>query len=217
MTDPNAPGGSPDPRLNPDGSQREPAQPSFQGAPQPEPQAWNAPAGSEPVGAPPMADAPVPAAPAGPQPAGKRGILIVLLVLVLPLALIIWAVKDNVAADDLKVGDCFNVPSGTTVTTITHFPCTESHTAEVFHVTTYTESGTAYPLSINFDSFVDTACTPVFATYVGASLDARPDLSFGYFFPSRDGWGKGDRAITCYVGKADESAITTSLNGSGTP
>ena len=214
MTDPHVPGGagSPDPRLSPDGGRQPEAAPSAYDAAQPQPPAWSTPAGSEPGGA-----APLPAAPASGQPLSRKGKLIALAVLVVPLALIIWAVKDNVAADDLKVGDCFNVPSGTTVQTITNFPCTESHTAEVFHVTTYTESGTAYPLSFNFDSFVDTACTPVFATYVGAGLDARPDLSFGYFFPSRDGWSKGNRAITCYVTKTDEAPMTSSVKGSGTP
>jgi hypothetical protein len=141
--------------------------------------------------------------------------LIAVAILVVPLALILWAVKDNVAADDLKVGDCFNVPTATTVKTIEHHPCTESHTAEVFHVATYTDSATTYPISLRFNSFANDACAPVFETYIGADRASRTDLSVGYFFPTSDGWAGGDRAITCYVSKADKAPMTSSLKGSG--
>lgn len=155
--------------------------------------------------------------PTGRQLAGRKGLLIVILVLVLPLAIILWAVKDNVAADDLKVGDCFNVPAGLTVQTIQHFPCTEPHTAEVFHVAEYTGGGATVPISLNRGSFVDTTCTPAFETYVGSPFDAEPDLSIGYFYPSTDGWSSGDRTFTCYVARTDEAPITQSVKGSGTP
>lgn len=204
MTDSLGPGGA--------GMPNEPLDPGGYG--QPEAAREGTPAGSEPGGV----VRPAPGSrPTDGQPLGRKGKLIALLVLVVPLALIIWAVKDNVSADDLKVGDCFNIPSATTVSTIQHFPCTESHTAEVIHVTTFTDDGTTYPISFRFDSFAGTACTPVFQTYVGAALDSKPDLSIGYFFPSRDGWAKGDRAITCYVNRADGAPMTSSLKGSGTP
>lgn len=200
-------------------------------APPAQPGAWGTSAGSQPDATAPM-DAPPPIAPPPPisppppleaapataaKPGSRKAGLIAVAILVVPLAIILWAVRDNKSADDLKVGDCFNVPTATEVQTIESHPCTESHTGEVFHVATYSDDGTTYPISLSFDRFADTSCTPVFAAYVGADFDARPDLSIGYFFPTRDGWGQGDRVITCYVGMADESAMTTSLKGSGTP
>jgi putative regulator of septum formation len=244
MTDPVVPSGpgSPDRRVTPDGSDRPdaplPPPPAFQPEPAPPPAppgppaatTWSAPSAPPSPLAPTQVEAaawgtPAPAGsgpeaatpPTGSKPGSRRAGLIAVAILVVPLALILWAVKDNVAADDLKVGDCFNVPTATTVKTIEHHPCTESHTAEVFHVATYTDSATTYPISLRFDSFANDACTPVFQTYVGADIDSRDDLSVGYFFPTSDGWAKGDRTITCYVAKADESAMTTSVKGSGNP
>jgi hypothetical protein len=220
MTDPVVPSGpgSPDPRVSPEGGGQpmapEPIVPPPPLAPtQVEAASWGTPAptGSEdavPVSPPPTT---------GSKPSSRRAGLIAVAILVVPLALILWAVKDNVAADDLKVGDCFNVPTATTVKTIEHHPCTESHTAEVFHVAKYTDSATTYPISLRFDSFANDACTPVFETYVGADIDSRTDLSVGYFFPTSDGWAGGDRAITCYVAKADKAPMTSSLKGSGNP
>lgn len=239
MTDPVVPSGpgSPDPRVTPDGGDHPeaalPPPPAFQPEPAPPPAApgppppiapppplaptqvealaWSPPSNPDPAAAPPVSPPTI----TGSKPGGRRTGLIVVAILVVPLALILWAVKDNLAADDLKVGDCFNVPTATTVQTIEHHPCTESHTAEVFHVATFTDSATTYPISLRFDSFANNACTPVFQTYVGADLDARLDLSVGYFFPTSDGWAKGDRGITCYIAKADEAPMTSSLKGSG--
>ena len=219
MTDPIVPSGpgSPDPHVGTE-LDGEPAAPPPIAPPAPlaptqvEAAAWGTPAAAAPgvaVAAPPPTT--------GSKPNSRRAGLIAVAILVVPLALILWAVKDNVAADDLKVGDCFNIPTATTVKTIEHHPCTESHTAEVFHVATYTDSATTYPISLRFDSFANDACTPVFATYIGADIDSRTDLSVGYFFPTSDGWAGGDRAITCYVAKADEAPMTSSLKGSGNP
>ena len=130
------------------------------------------------------------------------------------LLLVVFTVKDNGAANDLKIGDCFDIPSATTVKTVTHHPCTEPHTAEVFHVAEYSGRDMNTPISLVLDEFVGTTCDPVFATYVGKALADVPDLSVGYFYPTLDGWQGGDRTITCYVAKTDQSPVSTSLKGS---
>lgn len=157
-----------------------------------------------------------PTTPPGRKPGSMRPVLVVG-VIVAFLAIVLFAVKDNAAADDLKVGDCFDIPTATTVKTVTHHPCTEPHTAEVFHVVEFTGSDMSTPLTFVISSFVDTACGPAFTAYVGADLDSVPDLTTGYFYPSIEGWQSGDRTITCYVTKADEGPITTSLKGSAGP
>ena len=163
---------------------------------------------------PPIAPPPVapPAAPAR-QPGRLRPIIAVG-VLVLLLGGILWATKDNAAADDLKAGDCFNVPASNSISTVEKHACTETHDAEVFHVVEY-DGGTTYPISLTLESYIQTACVPVFATYVGAGVDNRTDLAIGYFYPSRDGWDDGDRTITCYLANDDESKLTKSVKGSG--
>lgn len=168
-------------------------------------------------------DAPMSGLPPGPvdpatgkQPGRLRPVIIIG-VIVAFLAIVLFAVRNNVQADDLKVGECFDIPSGTSIQTVEHHPCTESHTAEVIHVVEYTAEGSTYPISLSLDSFVETACVPAFQTYAGRDLDADPALSIGYFYPSRDGWSSGDRTITCYVARPDEGPMTQSVKGSASP
>jgi hypothetical protein len=174
----------------------------------------------------PTPSAPSPAAPGPPAPApaipapdatrksGNKRPIIVVGILVAFLAIVLYATRDNTAADDLKAGDCFDVPTGQTVTTVVHHPCTEAHTAEVFHVVEYSGQEMTTPLTLVIDDFASTACGPVFATYVGKPADAMPDLTINYFYPSVDGWSQGDRTITCYITKTDESSMSASLKGS---
>ncbi len=142
---------------------------------------------------------------------GGRGAIIIVGVIVAFLAIVLFVVRNNVDADDLAVGDCFNIPSGTSIQTVEKQPCTESHNAEVIFVGDH--DGTTYPISLTLDSYIEDKCVPAFETYVGRAIDSEPELSVGYFYPSRDGWDSGDRTITCYVTEPDEGPMTESLKG----
>jgi hypothetical protein len=146
---------------------------------------------------------------------GKWRPVVIIGVIVAFLAIVLFAVRNNVEAADLKVGDCFDIPTGATVKTVEHHPCNESHSAEVILVSEYT--GTTYPISLSLDSFVETACVPAFKAYVGKEIDSDADHSIGYFYPTRDGWSSGDRTITCYVARTDEGKMTESVKGSAAP
>jgi len=162
--------------------------------------------------APPPVESPEVAPPA--KKSGGRGAIIIIGVIVAFLAIVLYAVKDNLSAGDLKVGDCFNTPSGSTVQTVEHHPCTESHTAEVIHVVEYTGDTSSYPISLTFSSFAEAACKPVFQTYTGRDFDLETELTIGYFYPSRDGWSGGDRTVTCYVTRVDDNPMTKSVKSS---
>jgi hypothetical protein len=158
---------------------------------------------------------PVSSAPVAPPPsatqAGKMRPVIIIGVIVAFLAIVLFAVRNNVAADDLKVGDCFNTTDKTTIQTVETQPCTQSHNAEVIFIGEY--SGDTYPISLSLDSYIEDSCVPAFESYVGRAIDSEPALSIGYFYPNRDGWNSGDRTITCYVAQPDESPMTESLKG----
>ena len=158
-----------------------------------------------------------PTAPARSAPATRGDKLRLFLILggiAVFLGVVLWAVRDNQSAGDLAVGTCFDLPGrDTDISTVTRHDCTAAHDAEVFHVAEYTE-GSDYPISLSIDSFVDDACIPVFATYVGEEFDASEDLTVGYFYPSRDGWDDGERTVTCYVVRQDEAKLTESIKGS---
>lgn len=157
---------------------------------------------------PPYTQPPPAAAPAKPR---GRGAIIIVGILVAFIAIVLFVVRNNVAADDLAVGDCFIIPNGTTIQTVEKQPCTESHNAEVIFVGEYI--GDSYPISLSLDSYIEESCVPAFESYVGRSVDSEPELSIGYFYPSRDSWDSGDKTITCYVSQPDESPMTESLKG----
>jgi hypothetical protein len=133
------------------------------------------------------------------------------------LAVVLWLVRDNQSVGDLTVGTCFDVPERSSdISTVTRHACTEAHDAEVFLVADYTE-GSTYPISLSLERFIDSACVPAFATYVGEDFDTSEDLNIGYFYPSRDGWDRGDRAITCYAVRADGAKLTVTVKDSAAP
>lgn len=151
-----------------------------------------------------------PSQPATAKP-GKWRAVIVIGALVALLAIVLYVVRNNVSAEDLKVGDCFNIPNGTTIKTVEKHACTETHNAEVIFVGEYT--GTSFPISISLDRFIEDSCVPAFESYLGRGVDSEPELTIGYFHPTRDGWDNGDRTISCYVAQPDESPMTKSLKG----
>jgi hypothetical protein len=162
--------------------------------------------------------APAPAPPSSPdatparQSGGRRPVLIIGAIVVF-LAVVLFAVRNNVSADDLEVGTCFNIPDGTTVQTVERQPCTESHNGEVFFVGDH--QGTSFPIALSLDSYIDDNCVPAFETYIGTAIADVTDLTIGYFHPSREGWDGGDRRITCYVARSNQAPMTESLKGSG--
>jgi hypothetical protein len=122
-----------------------------------------------------------------------------------------WLFRDRLSgsADDLRVGDCFNVPAEETVSGVQHQPCTESHDGEV-HVVGTIEAD-SYPVVFGFDDWVQENCVgDAFTAYVGDSFEDRADIDIGYFAPTRDGWESGDREITCYLTPIDGSPISSS-------
>lgn len=151
-----------------------------------------------------------PAAAATAKPGGRRAIIIVGLIVAL-IAVVLFAVRNNVAADDLKVGDCFVIPTGTSIQTVEKLACTESHNAEVIFVGDH--DGTTYPISLTLDRFIDEKCVPAFEPYVGRPFESEPEMMIGYFYPSRETWENGDRTITCYVSEPDEGSTTESIKG----
>ncbi len=173
--------------------------------------------GSAPGGALPGGPALTPAS--GRRPGvSKRLIGIVVVVVLIAAAFFVFRDRLSAAPGDLRVGDCFDVPTAASeadvISTVQQHPCTETHTGEVFFVATYTGPDATYPAITDFDNFANTTCTPAFQAYVGIDLDSSPDLSAGYFYPPEDGWNSGDRTILCYIERTDSGPMTKSAKDS---
>lgn len=157
------------------------------------------------------------AQPLPPIKAGRWRPLLLLALLIAFVVVVVFTVKDNAVVNDLKVGDCFDIPTATSVQTVTHRACTEPHTAEVFLIANYSGSPMDTPLTLLLDDFVGATCDPAFTTYIGEALASSPDLAIGYLYPGVDAWRQGNHAITCYVARTDQTAFSGSLRGSAKP
>lgn len=138
---------------------------------------------------------------------------VVIVIVIVVLGAIGFVFRDQVtgSANDLQVGDCFDVPAGNTVTDVQHHPCTEAHTGEVFAVLQYPDDSNAtYPAQADFESWTRQQCTPAFATYTGRDAASDSTLTFSAFFPLADSWSSGDRTVTCYLTRIDQQPMTQS-------
>jgi hypothetical protein len=116
-------------------------------------------------------------------------------------------------AGELKVGDCFDDPAETQdIGDVQHHPCTDAHTAEVFHVGPLPGGDdAAFPTEADLFAFASGSCVPAFESYTGTSIDASPALDFSMFYPTEEGWVDGDREATCYIVRVDGTAMTQSV------
>ena len=117
-------------------------------------------------------------------------------------------------ADDLKVGDCVQLPTEGEFKSIQHTPCTEPHNGEVFHVQDYPTQD-ALPSDADFETFVRTNCLATkFQEYTGQTFEAAAAIDASYFSPTTDGWKSGDHEIVCYLTPAGGGTISTSYKQS---
>jgi hypothetical protein len=116
-------------------------------------------------------------------------------------------------AGDLKVGDCFDVPTkaGDTVDDVKPSPCTNSHGAEVVFVGKYTPDSKLYPSNDEFTTFFQSACIGAFNTYTGIDFESDTTYDMAAFTPTADGWDSGDRKVICYAVRLDNAQLTTSI------
>jgi hypothetical protein len=133
------------------------------------------------------------------------------LIAIVGIGLFIFRDRLTGGASDLAVGDCFDDPGvATEVSDVQHHPCTEPHTSEVLYVGDMPSSDT-YPTDAQFTAAVETACVPAFNAYTGLDFTTDPTFNMGYFTPTADGWGDGDRELICYVIRIDGAPVSQSL------
>lgn len=129
--------------------------------------------------------------------------------------------RDYVSANvtDLRVGDCFDLPSSTveTVKDVQHHPCNETHNAELIALLTYPgDGGAPYPNGDALDNFATSNCVAAFASYTGRNAYTDNELTLGWLIPTPDGWSDGDRGVSCHLQRLDEGPMTHSYRISST-
>ena len=139
-----------------------------------------------------------------------RALILVVLVIA-GLAAVGFVLRDRLGMSptDLRVGDCFQVPAGDTVTNIQHAPCTEAHDGEVFVVRAFAGSD-AYPTVDRLRAWVDAECIAKdFPAYTGTAYVDRDDLTVAFFYPPEDAWANGERTMICYLTPNGGATVST--------
>jgi hypothetical protein len=113
---------------------------------------------------------------------------------------------------DLAVGDCFNRkdPTASAADEVDAKRCDDKHQFELFAIATM--SAGEYPTESEMDAFVGDRCLPAFGTYVGRTYD-QSGLEISWYYPTKDGWGRGDHVIQCAASDPLDSQLTASLKG----
>lgn len=125
---------------------------------------------------------------------------------------------DTIDVFDLEVGDCFDVPDGTTVSDVDRVDCAAPHDEEMSARFFFTQPpGAPYPGDAAIDRISTRRCTGFrFRDYVGIAFDASELDAFG-LTPSRASWEDTtdpDRLVQCVVASADGAKLTGSVQGS---
>lgn len=117
----------------------------------------------------------------------------------------------DLAATELRVGDCLDDPGTTQVTDIRAVLCDEPHDLEVYHEFEHADAERP-PFRPEALSVIELECVPAFDAFVGVPyIDS--ELDFFTFEPTTQGWQEGDRTVQCALYALDGSKLTGSARG----
>lgn len=108
------------------------------------------------------------------------------------------------ATDDMRAGDCFNVPRGDLLDEsplIYRIACTEVHEGEVTSSTRFDD--TVFPGGPELRKTATDVCWKAQDAYAMDSWALPPYAEMFYFAPSRQAWSGGDRRLLCVIGTAE--------------
>jgi hypothetical protein len=122
----------------------------------------------------------------------------------------------TVAADDLRVGDCFDDPSDLTdeiveVEDVAAIPCDRPHDNEVFFA--FDLTGDELPSDAAIEELVGQECLPAFDDFVGTPYE-ESELDLFAIWPTEASWLQGDRAVTCALYAMDGTKLDATAEGS---
>ncbi|KOU24059.1 hypothetical protein ADK52_14895 [Streptomyces sp. WM6372] len=110
------------------------------------------------------------------------------------------------AMDDMRAGDCFNVPGGDLLAErpfIYKIACAEPHEGEVTS-STRLAGGAAFPGDPELRRTSVDACWKAQDAYAMDSWALPSYAEMFYFGPSHESWSGGDRRLLCVIGTAEQ-------------
>ncbi|MFI1455153.1 DUF4190 domain-containing protein [Streptomyces roseus] len=109
------------------------------------------------------------------------------------------------AMDEMRRGDCFNVPGGDLLAErpfIYKTPCAEPHEGEVTSSTRLAHG--SFPGTSELRRFAVDACWKAQDAYAMDTWALPSYAEMFYFVPSRESWSGGDRRLLCVIGTAEQ-------------
>ena len=125
---------------------------------------------------------------------------------------VLSAITNRTHSTNLKVGQCIQVPDGSTVYDVELRDCSKEHTGEVYYILTLTQD--TLPSRAEIEKLTSDTCDDNFEAYVGSATN-ETELDVTAMFPTKNSWDKGDRDIVCIVIPAEGKTLTQSVKGSG--
>ncbi|MFD8980671.1 DUF4190 domain-containing protein [Streptomyces sp. NPDC059564] len=113
---------------------------------------------------------------------------------------------DLVGMDELRAGDCFNVPRGDLMAEdpfIHRIACDRVHDAEVSAVTTVGTGFDFFPGSSKIKQTAEAACWKAQDAYAMDTWALPGYADMYYFAPTRETWSSGDRGLLCVIGTSE--------------
>jgi hypothetical protein len=122
---------------------------------------------------------------------------------------------EDVAADDLEVGQCVELDiDATEIASLPLADCDEVHQGEVFFVEEL-EDGGSYPGEESVIQRGQELCSgDAFEAFVGSPY-LESELEIYTLYPTEETWDRGDREVACIVIRPDGGDMTSSVRGSG--
>jgi hypothetical protein len=122
----------------------------------------------------------------------------------------------GVGAFVIRVGDCFEMPEESLLTSVEGVPCTDPHGAQVFAEFDMTDAET-YPGDDAVTEEAGTGCVDRWMAAIGTPYDDMPDYDLQPISPSSETWDTGDRKVSCVIVRTDGADMTASMLAAATP
>jgi hypothetical protein len=127
------------------------------------------------------------------------------------------ASASRLSYDQLRPGDCVQVPSINTINAWPNFftvvPCVQQHTGEVFYAGDIWPRSIAYPGDSATDKQADARCGSAFTGYDGISAD-QSAFTYEWDLPDTTSWLSGDRSVQCIAYDPSGAPMDSSIKGS---
>ena len=118
----------------------------------------------------------------------------------------------NTSAFNVEVGQCVQLPNGSTISRVEVVECTAEHDGEVYHIEKLTDK--ERPSEDWLNMRMESICSNAFEGYVGAAYEDS-DLRITTMFPTEASWKRGDRDIVCIAISNDGEKLSQSVKDSG--